>query len=208
MKVSTLRALRDGDIKNAIISETPGGIEAQEAQGQKGLINSSVLPKECNFCERWQLEKMGIIFGEEIDDLFIQAELPKGWIKEATNHSMYSDLLDEKGRKRASIFYKAAFYDREAFISLVRRFAFRVESVGCYSDDYNQNKLKKSHCVVLDSDKVVWESEVKLPPKPSYSNKEEWESWRESKIDLEKAGKDYLENNYPDYENPLAYWEN
>ena len=31
---------------------------------------------------------------------------------------MWSDLLDDKGVKRGSIFYKAAFYDRSAFLRL------------------------------------------------------------------------------------------
>ena len=50
------------------------------------------------------------------DDLFTDVKLPQGWRIQPTNHSMWSDLLDEAGVKRAAIFYKAAFYDRSAFI--------------------------------------------------------------------------------------------
>jgi hypothetical protein len=44
--------------------------------------------------------------------------LPPGWKVVPTDHSMWSDLVDAKGEKRASIFYKAAFYDRDAFIRI------------------------------------------------------------------------------------------
>lgn len=58
----------------------------------------------------------------EGDDLFMHATLPEGWEKRPTDHHMYSDLLDAQGRKRASIMYKAAFYDRDASIHAVPRF--------------------------------------------------------------------------------------
>lgn len=92
----------------------PGGIEAQEARGQRELVNSEVLPAKGD----WeQLEALGVKRGEPVagDRLFVHAELPAGWKKQATDHSLWSDLVDETGKKRASIFYKAAFYDRDAF---------------------------------------------------------------------------------------------
>jgi len=61
---------------------------------------------------------MGIVFGEKVDDLFTSVTLPEGWHKEATEHAMWSKLIDDQGRERASIFYKAAFYDRSAFMSI------------------------------------------------------------------------------------------
>lgn len=107
-----------GDFENAMIAATPEGIEAQEAQGQKDFVANNTLPIQCNFCTRKQLEEMGIVFGEPVDDLFVEVQLPEGWKKVPTGHSMWSDLVDAEGNKRASIFYKAAFYDRDAFIGL------------------------------------------------------------------------------------------
>src|SRR5262249_23103348 len=117
---ASLVAAARGDISNAIVAATPGGIEAQEAAGQAMLCLSSTLPKEC---PRAELEAYGVTFGDAQDDLFVKVTLPAGWKKQATDHSMHSDLLDDKGRKRASIFYKAAFYDRRADMHLVRRFS-------------------------------------------------------------------------------------
>jgi len=109
-------------LENAIVASTPGGIEAQERTGQLAFVANESLPIDG---PRDLLEAMGIEFGEPIDDLFIEARLPEGWQKVATSHSMHSDLVDDKGRRRASIFYKAAFYDRSLPSVLVRGYSSR-----------------------------------------------------------------------------------
>lgn len=114
MGPAQLIALVRGDIDLAM----PGGIERQEAMGQAAFVGTkSSLPIEC---PRAELEALGFVFGEPIDDLFVSVTFPAGWSKKATDHSMWSDLLDDQGRKRGSIFYKAAFYDRRAFMHLER----------------------------------------------------------------------------------------
>lgn len=100
-------------------------IKAQEQRGQRRLVNSDVLPRKCNDTFRGQLEQMSIVFGEDFDDLFVNVELPEGWSKISTDHAMWSKLVDDRGRERASIFYKAAFYDRDAHINITRRFSAR-----------------------------------------------------------------------------------
>lgn len=212
MKAATIGALMRGDIENAIITETPGGIEAQEARGQRDFVASTTLPKECLRCSREQLEQMGIVFGVVAarDNLFIEAQLPEGWKKVPTDHSMWSRLLDDKGRERARIFYKAAFYDRKAHISLVRRFSYATEPVCGYSvPDYRKHKW---HCIVRDGDKVIWQSTRQVDAEPEYhpDNKKErkaWSGWMERRDALDKLGKEWIAENYPDWRNPLAYWE-
>jgi len=99
-----------------LFGRNPGAIERQEAQGQEQLVNSEQLPVNCVGKEK--LEAAGVIFGDPLPDdpLFCEAKLPDGWKKEATDHSMWSKLVDGYGNERASIFYKAAFYDRDAFM--------------------------------------------------------------------------------------------
>jgi hypothetical protein len=118
MKVETrnpaaLSALARGDIDNFVVASTPGGIEAQEKAGQTALVQSSDMPLDLS-PNREAYEALGFTFGEKIDDLFQKATLPAGWTRKATSHDMHSEILDEQGRKRISIFYKAAFYDRRA----------------------------------------------------------------------------------------------
>ncbi len=93
-------------------------IEQQEVRGQKQLVNSEQLPVICSDEDKKKLEQMGIVFGEPLQDdrLFCDATLPEGWKKEVANHAMWSKLVDESGKERASIFHKAAFYDRSARI--------------------------------------------------------------------------------------------
>jgi hypothetical protein len=101
-------------------------IETSEKAGQADLVNTEKLPRSASGgpLGGWDLLKeWGVQVLEEVDDLFYAVTLPTGWSKQATGHSMHSDLCDEKGRKRASIFYKAAFYDRDANISpIISRF--------------------------------------------------------------------------------------
>ena len=106
----------DKMLENMLIAMTHGGIEAQEKRGQSEFVATDKLPIQGTSDRRELLESLGFEFGENIDELFVAIKLPPGWKKEADAHSMWSSLIDEHGRKRASIFYKAAFYDRDAFI--------------------------------------------------------------------------------------------
>ena len=108
---AALSALVNGNITNAIVASTPGGIEAQEKAGQLALVASTDMPKEL---DRAAFEALGFTFGEPVDELFVTATLPPGWKRQATDHSMWSKIVDEQGRERVAIFYKAAFYDRRA----------------------------------------------------------------------------------------------
>lgn len=114
--------------ETCLMGANPGYIEAQEAKGQQQLAKSSQLPSEGLTINRMGkktetvLKKIlesagGTILRETRDDpIFVDVILPPGWKVNPTDHSMWSDLLDASGKKRAAIFYKAAFYDRSAFI--------------------------------------------------------------------------------------------
>lgn len=199
MKPATLGALLRGDLKNAMIAETPGGIEAQEAAGQRAFVANDTLPIECGYgTTREQIERMGIVFGELVDTLFVNVQLPDGWRKEATDHSMHSNLLDDHGRVRARIFYKAAFYDRRADINISRRFSYSTQSIDGWGQPCDRETTPMI-CVVTDCDKVIWQSKPMTP-----SDDIEW-----FKLDdhLRPQGKAWLDEYCPDWRDPLAYWE-
>jgi hypothetical protein len=101
----------------------PGGIRMQEAQGQRELLHAEQLPIHGLLgADRDAFEAMGIkiLDTPSKDSLFCHVELPNGWKKVATDHVMWTDLVDDQGVRRAKIFYKAAFYDRSARIELDR----------------------------------------------------------------------------------------
>jgi hypothetical protein len=96
-----------------------GAIEASESAGQRQLVESDVLPTQISAELKKELESAGVKFGDPVenDPLFTYVELPEGWKKQATDHAMWSNLVDDEGKVRAAIFYKAAFYDRRASVS-------------------------------------------------------------------------------------------
>ena len=168
---------------------TPNPIERSEARGQQELCNSEVLPiKELHGKVRGVLEKAGVVFGDIVkdDEIFQNVELPRGWKKVATDHSMWSKLIDDKGRERASIFYKAAFYDRSAHISLSTRY-----TVSSYEND--------EYAVVKDGEKVIFKSQPfeLVNGKPTY----------ESRDERDKEAENWLNKNYPDWQNPSKYFD-
>ena len=102
-------------------------IEFLELLGQRQLVNAAKLPRQIrDLCEYKEISAAEIyaIFGikvirdSEADELFYDVKLPKGWKIKPTLHTMRSDLLDAKNKVKASIFYKAAFCDRSAFITI------------------------------------------------------------------------------------------
>ena len=97
-------------------------IENMEAEGQQEAIRRTLLARRM-YPSQADWESLGFTFIDIPDDrVMYQAELPEGWSIEATSHQMHSNILDANGHKRGSMFYKASFYDRNASMSLERRY--------------------------------------------------------------------------------------
>lgn len=177
---------KDQIIENLIAAAKPGGIEAQEKAGQIEQSFAATLPKEMR-PDRSAFEKLGFVFGKE-DDLFVEAVFPDGWRKRPTEHSMWTHVLDEKEQKRAAIFYKAAFYDRRAHVRLSPRFYL--------STDYNDKEIS---VFVVDERQEIG--------KRITINQSEISGSSDRVYNAEASLKKWLEEHYPDYGNPLAYWD-
>jgi hypothetical protein len=104
----------------AVSVGTSSYIENMEAAGQRQLVNSDRLPTDSGGTDA-DFEAVGFTFGppDGNDPLFRPATLPEGWKREGSDHSMGSYVVDPLGRRRVSVFYKAAFYDRRASMYLV-----------------------------------------------------------------------------------------
>lgn len=116
MSPAALSALTKGERGNFLAASIPGGIEAQEAQGQRDLVrHADRLPvRGTDGDKRKAWEAAGFVFGEPMegkDKIFVSCTFPAGWKLEPTEHSMWSDVVDAEGKKRAQVFFKAAFYD-------------------------------------------------------------------------------------------------
>ena len=147
-----------------------------------------------------QYEKMGIIIVEEYDDLFWNVELPKGWKIEATDHNMWNNLFDDKGRKRANFFYKAAFYDRDAFINFDTRFHVSVDHVADADSDYEVWKNSDYQGTVKDGEEIIFSTEC-VSATGNY--------WKDDKVkdSLRKQLEKYMNEHYPNYEDINSYWD-
>lgn len=104
------------------------GIEVLERQEQMRVTaNFNRLPRKGPKAEA---ESLGFVFGENIEDgtdLFVAVTAPDGWDIKRTDHSMWSNFVDEQGRIRGRQFYKGAFYDLDAFYSFNSRFYVETE---------------------------------------------------------------------------------
>lgn len=107
-----MRALGTNDGGRAIMD--------QESAGQQSFVSNDTLPTDLRGKEILEAAGVKFLGVVEDDDMFQYVELPDGWKKVPTDHSMWSNLVDEQGRVRASIFYKAAFYDRSAHASATK----------------------------------------------------------------------------------------
>lgn len=174
-----------------MMAGTPQAIEASEAAGQQALVQSERLPREMRPDMETVAAATGIVFGEPIGQLFVEATLPDGWKKQATEHSMHSDLVDDKGRVRAGIFYKAAFYDERADMHF-RSYLF----VG---GDYEQHEVK-----VVNADGETIKDFGKIGAFPG--DDPEWHEKYKKYTALQEDAWAWLDENYPDHRDPFAYW--
>lgn len=173
-----------------------GAILAQEKDGQTSFVNSDTLPSQMSAEARLGLETAGVVFGDPVpgDDLFIYVTLPEGWRKSRTSHSMHSDLLDEKGRKRAGIFYKAAFYDRRADLHIVSRFSVR--------QDYDAADGTVVYCVVDNGETVFTTDPI------AYKGEKYGRHHEKAQKKASAACESWLERNgFPEWRNPGMYWD-
>lgn len=190
MTIAALAAAAAGDLQNAMVASVPGGIEAQEAAGQAMLVASQQLPRDVSNATREQLEAIGFKFGADVDELFVAATLPTGWKKVAGDHPMHSTIVDDKGRERASIFYKAAFYDRRAHMRMTPRY-------GMASYFPHPTNPAREQTQVMDGGQLLHLVGDYLCGREGYDRQRE----------IEDLGAAWLKDRFPNHRDPFAYWD-
>ena len=202
--------------------EKRGQAEIVRTQRLPKKINSNCVPREIFFSgifdnmdyetrrqitdanveayTRVQYEKMGIEIISEHDELFWNVKLPKGWEIKPTSHSMWNELLDNKGRKRISFFYKAAFYDRDAFSNLQTRYQLDVTHIADPASSYEIWKKSDIQGTIKDGDRIIYQTTC-VPAVEDYSEQDAIQTklWEELRT--------FMNEHYPDYKNVHAYWD-
>jgi hypothetical protein len=160
-------------------------------------------------------ETLGFVFGNELDNLFVEATFPEGWKIKQTEHYMRSDLLDEKDRVRGVVFFKPDFWDRKAHITLRCRY-----KAGCEKDydwlDEHEKEYENSgdaytdlpcSAVVRDYDETILHQFGPVTARQLNVN------WRVGlggsglDDDLTLLARSWVSLNFPDWKNPTAYWD-
>lgn len=182
-----------------LLGGNPVSIEEQEKRGQDELCNSCQLPTKLSstlsIAAEEYYEALGIKVLRESkgDKLFYDVVMPKDWSIQHTEHSMWSNLVDNKNRIRATIFYKAAFYDRDAyiiqqnFVQVEKDFIKDDAQYACYSD---------RRCVlkVVNANGEILKQSNEMPYSASESTFDEY--------------RQFILDKYPDMQtNPTAYWD-
>ena len=191
---AALAAAAAGDMANFIAASTPGGIERQEAQGQRDMIEALRLPRHITTCGvTWDklVEQWGVSYKPSDDELFNDVTLPAGWQLVATEHSMWSELLDDRGRTRANVFYKAAFYDRRADMRLTLRYV--VQFFDQRAPDNNPPSC--GYRIVDQHSGAVVET-------IGTTFHDEWSEADKLRVAADKR----IAELYPEHANPFAYW--
>lgn len=220
---AALGALLQGDVGNFVVASTPGGIEAQEKEGQQMLVNSELLPIDMGGCYRpgapmaeELLKSFGCEFGDPSEDgLFISVQLPTGW-KKVINpyHNMWSYLVDEENRWRASIFYKAAFYDRQAHLRLEPRIVLeekypehnaqkQIYKVSIIAD---RKARKETREIASVDDKIYTATTLFRVQDDLLASLKVEDKYRAMDV-VKHAVVAWAEKNYPDCLDPGAYWD-
>lgn len=167
-------------------------ILAQEAQGQTEVVHSDQIPLDGP--NDGALIELGFELSlPQSDPLFRPCKFPDGWTKRPTDHSMYTEVLDEQGRVRGLIGYKAAFYDRWANFRLNTRYTISTN----YCDSTGKPvSYAFTHVqpVVKDCDKIIHSG--KIIPMADYGDEA---------VEREVMIK-WLDENFPDHNSVKAYW--
>lgn len=198
----------------AMEGESPSkAIENQEKREPQKVVRYLRLPKRGNagipyndrknnleFTRR-QYEKMGIKILEDANDLFYAVELPDGWEIKPTKHSMWNEVVDDKGRVRISFFYEGTFYDRDAFSNFERRYDYAVLPFDNYETNatYEERNANPWKLWITDNNMRVYFIEERTVT----SAKDKWKMHDE----LDNVGEKYMNEHYPDWKDINAYWD-
>jgi len=185
-----------------ITADTPGGIEAQEARGQRELAESTSLPSDMGERGAELFTALGGVIEGPVagDPLFVNVKLPTGWSKAPTTHPMLSELRDERGRQRARIFYNAAVCDRRARMSFVPRFVLRWrhgDAAAPYPADYVE---------VLDASSDTAGAVVYQSPRLPVGQLD-WPVRDERLRSLEKDVEAWMDEHVRGWRDPIRSWE-
>lgn len=170
-------------------------LEHMEKEGQQRAVNNTMVAKKM-FPSKKKWEELGFTFTDiPGDNLLCNATLPEGWKLEATDHSMWNSFIDEQGRERGSMFYKAAFYDRDAHMQLYNRY----KVIKDYLDDHVTTEVYFGN----PEEKLFVAGQIHK----DYSSQESIDAYFDELERLQNLAECFANLNYPNWRDETAYWD-
>lgn len=137
--------------------------------------------------------------GSDGQPLFVACTYPPGWTLVPTDHSMWSEVKDDKGRVRASVFFKAAFYDCHSHtFGLEKRYS--VTAFYRHPDGRESIGVKDTGTGELLYAALTYAS---TPARSSIPREER----NQADDRAEKEAVAWRAEHFPNWEDPLAYWD-
>lgn len=159
---------------------------------QKALVCQDLLPREVDgfrkvswelLCRRWGLHVMGDLHAE-----FFAIEVPSGWRLQPVAHdSLWSLILDEQGRERASVYYQA----NAAILYLHHRYNIFSHYLDPTDPTVRIISARDERRIFREfgriySDEILYFQEVHR---------------------VEMQAHDWFDSEYPGWRSPFAYWD-
>lgn len=180
-----------------------GGRDSMDRLAHSDLARDSLIPADIEPGQREALERAGVSFGapDERSPRLLRVVLPEGWKIVKSDHPMYSNLLDDAGRARATIAYSRI--DGVAWTRCLRRFR-----AGYVTDDPFEWRNEPLVPAILDSGGAVLWRGTKVPRDTEEQRRAAWRS-EEVKTDVQKAtaaAEAKLDEVAPRWRDASAYW--
>ena len=157
------------------------------------LFKMKAILKPCDEI-RLMLEKIGFSITEEMEN-FIFIKAPCGWKNKKIAQGSMTGIFDDLNRLRIKISHTNE-------ITIIPRFLIVGPSGNCNNNEIEgfvlDRKYPDGH-----AKRFIFKKKRKLKKKEKYFNDSEEGS---TPILLMKSVKENLERKYPDYQNPVAYW--
>lgn len=132
-------------------------------------------------------EKLGFVFETVEDDDLYLATLPKGWKLDSSDYYCVT-LIDEQNRERASYHYETDMRQFSGETNLLERFCVHFDPHRSSSPVKISVKDRANGNILFDAGECNGNHTLTFE-------------------DLVNKAKSFLNEHYPDYENPFAYWD-
>lgn len=183
-----------------------------ERVGQTELIVTQRLPRAMGPDGAQEaLVACGMVLNDCEDELFFNVTLPPGWQVIPSFEPRVSALVDELNRERARIFYKGSAHDRKAFLHLTCRYNVRDWDPAEILEDRGLHEFVREVAdggsALQATGEAIFLCSAEVPADGHGSDMLAKKVRYHAHRCAVKEAVAWLDENYPDHQNPFAHWD-